>query len=455
MILETLYILFKSNTDDVEKGAKKAKKTTDDLNNSLLGTSEAGKKIGGIFFEVASYFTAMATAAVSVYALVDGLKEAFKYTSQLDLSSRSIGLDVADIDKWGNALRRTGGDAKSFEQNVRNLSQHTGLTPTVALQFLPALADSLRKLSYVQAVNFGQAFGLDLPMITLLRQTNTELDKLLERQEYLGVVTDKDQVAAQDFNFALQDTSHALRNMFISLGTEVLPVLTGLLNHLIPVIVYLRQNKDILIGGFVAVGVVVSELVAPLVAANAELILMGAAIGGIAATFGFLYGDIKNFSEGTDSFLGQAADKWPVLGKIIQNTLWAGGEAFKSLKDTGTVALNSLENAAGYLRWELEVILSTMQKIYEFFGGNARFRSVITTAQEQLDTASSSPISAQTSTSIFNSRLSGDREVKLDIQQITINAPTGESESILETLRRELSGRINDAINHFDTPVVK
>ena len=72
-ILETFYVLFKSDASDLKKGADEAEKTTKRLNETLKGTLAESGKIGASFLDIASGFLKIGSAAIAAHAIFEGL----------------------------------------------------------------------------------------------------------------------------------------------------------------------------------------------------------------------------------------------------------------------------------------------------------------------------------------------------------------------------------------------
>lgn len=303
-VLETLWILIKSNASDVKKGAEEAERSTKKLNDSLKASNDISEHVGRGIANVAREFAGYVAGIVSAGSILSGLKNAIDYSTDLANNARLLGVNVEQLDEWGNAVQRTGGNAAQFQGSLRSLAEHLGTTPRVALKYLPQLADQLHRLNRFQAMKFGKMLGLDEATILLLQEGRREVEAIIGKQKELGIVTEKDAKISQAFNNELTDTSHAFRTLFTTLGIDALPGLGKFLHGITKLTVYLTHHKGLIVGALTAIGGAAALLAAPFVVANAAVLAVVASIGLLVAGFAIMFEDLERFKNGQNSWFG-------------------------------------------------------------------------------------------------------------------------------------------------------
>jgi len=241
-ILDKFIILFESKgADKVKRNQDDLKKSSDNLEKSFKKNQEASHKAELNFSALTKKLAALGTAMLGASAISSNLSSAFDYTKQLDFSSRSLGINIKDLDVWSNAVKKYGGTAESFSASIGNLANKLHTSGQVALETLPIFANTLQKMGRAAAFKYGAVLGLDKSTINLLRQGRQEVESLIKAQEKLGTVTEKDAIAARKFNEAWIDASQALRRSFLDLETLALPTLTKVLKNITDQIVENRE----------------------------------------------------------------------------------------------------------------------------------------------------------------------------------------------------------------------
>jgi len=434
-VMETLWVLFKSNAAQIKKDYEKATKASKDMETELKGAAKAGAAVGKAFTDAAKSFASLAAGALSVYAVFDGLRGATDYAVQLGNLANLLGVNVAELDEWSNAAVAAGGSAEAFQSSLRALSSNTGLTPSDALKALPKFADALQQMGRVRAFQYGKSLGLDESTIRLLMHGSAAVEELVKRQKELGVVTAKQMKVTREFNRSWIDMRHAMRSMFGEVATEGLPVLKELLDAMTKTFVFLRKHKDVVIGAFIGIGAAAGVMLTPFIVMYGEVIAIIAAIGLLIAAFALLYEDIKFYMEGNNSLIGKFIDQWPILSKAVKAAMGAFGDA-----------LNPIEHI-------LSLIRDTIKQINDLTnGGLSRAVSqTIDYGKGLLGFASSTPLSAQTSNSILNQ--GGSRvNQNFHFAGITVETRATEPKEIGRTVGNLIVEQVAQAAAVIDTP---
>lgn len=402
-ILDTFYILFKSDASDVKKGAEEAEKSTKKLESSLKNVNKESEAVGHSFLGMVRSAVGLFAAFKSVGAIIGDLKGSIDYITDLGQASTALDVNSQSLEAWGYAVQRTGGNAQQFQSSLQGLATHLGTTNKVALEVLPKLADTFSRLNNFQATRYGKSLGLDQSTILFLQQGRREVEAVIKRQKELGLVKKDDIEITKKYNYAIQDAQHAYRNFFNELVTPLLPGITKAINYFV-------EHKDIIVGTFVGIGIAAAALSAPFIAANAAVIAVTVAVGALIAAFALVFEDIKKFKEGAASVTGFVNKK------------------LKAFRKKGTAAVHKLPN------W-LQKALGVKAPDY-----------AIKRAKDA--------VSAGTATPWTQGALgAGANTTNVNINAVNVNTQATDSNGIA----RDISGSLNDQIkqsnSYFDTGV--
>lgn len=423
-ILETFYILFKSDSSDVKKGSDEAKQSTNKLNESLKSTHVSTEKLGKSFLGVTNSLARMVATFLSARAIIGGIKDVYQYTQQLQIASAALGVSATDLDAWGNAVRRNGGTGEAFQSSIKNLATTLNIRNSDALKLLPGLADTFQRAGSERAQSLGSKLGLDQATIMTLQSGRREVEAILKRQRELGLVTKQDTEITRAFNIQWEDTAHTFRSLFITVATTILPVLQKVIAIFADVAQYFKRHSNLIVGALIAIGIASAIAAAP-------LLVTTAIVGGLIAAFALLYDDIAAFVQGNDSLIGRMLEKWPLVGRVITSV-------FESIKEAINYVLDKYNEFRAFLGWGR--------------GGDVDFR--FKTASDNLDAAARSPINSQTSSSLLAGNTSSRRSTDVYTGPITINTQATDAEGIGTALSNGLRDQMRQAIGTFDDGVL-
>ena len=303
--LDTFYLLFES------RGAEKLKKTQEEINKQTNNIESDFKKTGRTseslsdsLATLSTKFTKLFATAAGAHAIFSGIKSSINYAVDLDYASRSLGVNVEELDAWGNAVQRTGGTAQDFQQSLSNLSRTMWLSGQDALTVLPRIADSMQKMGRSAAIAWGQTLGLSLPVINLLRMGRKEVESVIKRQYELGVVTKKDAEEARKFQIAWQESTHSLRTNFMAASMQILPALDKILEKFTELAQWFNENPRSMEAALYGVAAALSVVTLRILAANAALLKNPAVLAGMA-----VYGAFK-VKEAHNVFTREESPNW-------------------------------------------------------------------------------------------------------------------------------------------------
>lgn len=330
-ILDTFYILFKSDASEVKKGAEEAQKATQNLQDKLKSTDKSAEHLGESFLSATHSALGLVAGIVSVGTVLSGLHSAVSNVQQLGDASRSLGVNVTALDAWGHAVQRTGGSAQEFQSSLVSLADHLKTTPAIALKSLPLFADAFSRMNQAQANMYGKSLGIDQGTIYLLQQGRREVEDTIKQQQKLGLVTKEDVEITRKFDNALYDAGRAFQSFYRSLAMPALPFLTKTFD-------YLLEHKDLIKGAFLAIG-------SAIVVVNRAALLLYLRLGLIVGAFALIFEDIAKFNEGAKSVTGVVVKKYQEITGIKP-----GESGVAPLASPGARILQELLEKFGFLK---------------------------------------------------------------------------------------------------------
>ncbi|EPH0899045.1 TPA: hypothetical protein ACXI1N_001487 [Proteus mirabilis] len=300
--------------------------------------SETGSK----YQEAGSSVAGFATKALGAVGIVMSIGTIFSESvsrsqeiETLDKLGKQIGVATADVDAFSGAIAELGGSRESAQADLSAMAKSFGNTKD-SMEKVLQTADKVQGMSFDKAKKTLEGMGVsDEKTIELMMKGRKELERTMGIQkEYSGISKESIESSIK-FNSAMgkfKQSSGMLKNSFLEM---VIPALAKGLDWLTKFISFCKENKNLLIGFFLAVGLAVALYYVPpmLAAASATLaatwpiIAIIAIIALLAMAFAIVYDDIMNFIDGNDSMIGRILDKYPQL-KVVILALW---ETFKKL----------------------------------------------------------------------------------------------------------------------------
>ena len=406
-VIDTLYLLFKSDSTQLRKDEEAIRKSNQQTTESFKGLTQSVGPVQSAFIGLARQAAAFATAGLALHTVISGLAEATRHAIDLSYLSDQLGVNIEQLDAWGYAVQRTGGTAAGFQQSLRGISNYFQTNPRIALAILPQLADTFQKLSRINAFRLGKVLGLDEPTILLLQKGRREVDAILTQQKELGIVTKQNAEAAKNYQNETNNLNHSFGSLWRTIAFEFLPEITKIKKNITPFVEYLTSHKDLVVGAFIAMGIAAAIFVAPLILAASPIISIIALVGALGAAFALVYEDIKGYYDGIDSFTGK------IIAKL------------HSLRSGDYLKINST--------------------------GNDTLSDIIT-GKNQLALADNSPLSSQTSNSIFTSQ-SSQRNNSVNTGPITINTQATDAFGIAAGLGKGIQEHARYSNSFFDDGV--
>ena len=219
-ILDTFYLLFKSDTSDLKKGAEEAERVTKKLDSSLQQVGKQTEHIGGSFLSMAKSAKAFLLSAIPAGFAAAGIHSVLEFGVELSKTSRLLNVNVEDLNAWNKAVELSGGSAQQFEGTLVSLAEKFGTSSEVVLKLLPKYADALSKLNPSRAQQIGKNLGLDESTILLLQHGRREVEAMIKSQKELGAVTQKDALQFLVYNEATTKVKQSTQALFTVLALK-------------------------------------------------------------------------------------------------------------------------------------------------------------------------------------------------------------------------------------------
>lgn len=261
----------------------------------------------------------------------------------LDKLGKKINVATADVDAFAGSMAELGGTRDAAQADLSAMAKSFGFTKN-SMEKVLKTADKVQGMKFDKAKATLSALGVnDDKTVELMMKGRKELERMMGIQkEYSGINKESIEQSIK-FNKAMQgfkQSSGLLKNSFLEM---VIPVLTKGLEWINKFVGFCKDNKQLMIGFFIAIGSAVAIFYVPsmIAAATATLaatwpiLAIVAVIALLAAAFAFVYDDIMNFIDGNDSMIGRILDEYPELKEVILR-LW---QTFKILFDYLMVAV--------------------------------------------------------------------------------------------------------------------
>ena len=427
-VLETLFLLIKGDSSQLQSETKKVEKESEKLTNTLKQMDGATRQVGDSFLNLAKRLGGLLAVYLSLDAAIGGFRRSIDYAANLDQASKALNVNIETLDAWSNAIRRTGGTAESFQSTLKGFAHQIGTTPERALRILPRLADQFHRLSQFNALNYGKMIGLDEPTILLLQKGRREVDAIIARQIRLGIISKNQAELSRSLNIELGNTSQAFRSLFQTIGEQVIPVMTKFLTVVQDVAIYLRGHANLIIGALIGIGAAAAVVAAPFIAAQAPIIALIAGITALIGIFAVLYEDVTAYFNHQDSLIGRALERFPKLNSAIRGLK----SSWEWLTGGGKEATAALHAAQSRLQ---------------------RIDAGVIRGKESLEVARTSGLNSITTNSILNKSFGGGTS-NVNIDSITINTQATDAEGIGNALHQGIKNYFVQSNNNWADGII-
>lgn len=488
MLLDTLTILFESDAKKLDDGLQKSDKAADDLLDGLKKVDKQASNTGHSFAGMAAKALGALTAALSTGAAISGTIAKAADVAAIGQTADALGVAVEELDAFGRAAQAMGGDAQGARDSVTDMAEsigealqdvESGRAKTFdalgislrgvdgqainAVEGILKLSDAVQGLSREEAVFRIKELGItDNRTVEMVLKGRKELERMLQVQKDSGVITKEQALQAQKFTESMNKLRGSLDTAGTGFMSIMIPALEKGVEWLTKIVDWANDNKDFVVGFFVAVAGIVAAVYLPAMisagiatlAATWPLIAMGAAIAAVAALFALAYDDIMNFVEGNDSFIGQIFEKFPMVKEMIMVVI----AAFKLMGEGVAAVFNMIvtgfKKMIDFVLTGIRQIKSGVSTVASFFGIGGG-KSGAAEGQQQLAAASASPLNSTTSSSISNSVASTNKETNVQVGEVVVNTQATDANGIAADVGGSLSSQLAQLDSEFSSGVAR
>jgi len=403
-ILDTFYVLFKSDTKEVEQGIDKSKQKAEGLLDTLKKTDLGAQGLNTTLKDLALRGASLFGLSLSLKLFYDNIKENAEAMAALDKLAARLNTTADAVDQFMDtgqllglgeevtkggleALNQAAQDTALGMGRAKKVFEELGVTVTDTqgkvkpiTDLMTELADKFKDMDKGKQVRIMERLGLNPALLKLF---NADLAALNVRLEDIDKAAGYNFERVRMLSQAYMKQSNAMKIEVNSLFAFFEKLKSASYSAFIPVLIkglqfvtkvtnelyeYIIKHSDVVRGALIAIGTAISYFLIPAAIKGAiafatmlaPFLLVGAAVAAVVAAFALMYEDLTIYLEGGDSLLGRFLPKWDDLKSKINSV----GETFKAftfglIGDTEGIetawrkmlALMGLENQQAIEQW--------------------------------------------------------------------------------------------------------
>lgn len=357
-VIDTLFLALGVDAKGIDKGLNEARAKiqagAQGLANSLMAPFKTA--LGAV------------AAGLSLGAVTN------QYLQQADAIGKmadSIGVDMEELQAWGEAAADAGGSAQAFQASLQNMNRMLQMTATTgkgpaaialeqfgikatdasgkardSFEILRDLAGAMEGMDKQKAVGFGQRLGLDRGTIMLLQSGKVAVEDLVREYKELGLYTKEDAELSGKANHEIQRLGVALKGNAAIIMRAIVPAITMVTKLLISLSKDFRKHKTFYLTALGAIAAFLTAKMIPTLVKvgllNARIWAPYAVVASIIAGLALIFDDLWTYMNGGKSAL---EDYWKTLGTGPE-LLEKFNKAWQAVKEKGGAVLEGLKNIA-------------------------------------------------------------------------------------------------------------
>lgn len=376
-LLDALTYVIDADNSKLNKEIDKSEQKTDEFGKSMLtAEGRAGlmeQKIKGVFTRIGAAI--LATVAAS--KALETFNNHVQTVEQIRNTSDALGVAIEDVDAFGKAIERMGGDAQGARDSLTDMAEsigealqdvESGRAKTFkalgislkdvngqaknAVQGMIELAGAVEGMGREQAVFRIKELGItDNRSVELLLKGRQEVERMLRVQKEQGVVTKESAERVRVYSEALAKLKQSAGVATSGIVDWILPAITRFIQMLDSVVTWMNRHDTFVKGFFIGLTTILTAMFLPAVisataavwALIAPFLAVAAPIAAVVALFALLYDDVMNFLDGNDSLIGQISEKYPIVGETVKAMAQAVTAAFDWVKEALAGAYDSVK----------------------------------------------------------------------------------------------------------------
>ena len=351
-ILDTFYILFKTNAEDAAEDIEDVDKASDKAEKGLKDVDAAAQGVGRSFINMAKQLAAPLLALASVGSLVNIAMDRAAAVRELDAFSVKLNSFISDVDAFQRSIKGLGGETAGAVDSLVKLGEkvneafsdkesgarkdfeawglafkNTKGEALGATDAMMELAKNLAGVSNAEALARIKKLGIeDATTIEALMLGRRTLEEHIRTQKEMGVVTEENASAVRDYYAALGDAQNLLTSIGNQILTTFLPIATQAIEIFGGAVRWFLENQKLVEGFFVGIASVLAVKYTPAMiraawataAALWPYIALAAAVTAVAAAFALAYEDVSAFLNDQPSLIGELAKKYEWFGEGVK-----------------------------------------------------------------------------------------------------------------------------------------
>ncbi len=237
-VLETFYILFKTNADDVKRGMDTVNKVSKDTEEKLKRTNEEASKLGQTFVKMVESGAELAGMVTAFNAIKAGAINQRDYNAQLYTTSTLYKQNAGALKEFAQAAAQMGGSRDSAMGDMigyAQLAQQRGLKydPLAQMQAARARYQSLAgsPVAQAQMLTGANAYYQDPGLQMMLKMSNKDFGALMNTTgvRAAGSLTNNQAKNAFDSQAAGRELDSSVGKLTTKIGDGLIPTINNLI----------------------------------------------------------------------------------------------------------------------------------------------------------------------------------------------------------------------------------
>lgn len=396
-ILDTFYILFKTDADKAAEDIKKVDQASDQAEDGLKKVDKAATSVGSSFLTMARNLAAPLLTLASVGSLLSIAVERAAAVRELDQFSSKLNSSISDVDAFQRTVKGMGGETAAALDSLVKISEkvneafadgesgarkdfdawglafkNTKGEAIGASEAMVELAGNLENVSRAEALARIKKLGIeDAATIDMLLKGRAALEERIRAEKELGVVTEDQARATREYYGEMGRAQNSLTSFGNAILETFLPIATRFVRVFANITEWMARNKTLVAGFFIFIAGVITATFLPAMTAAAAAVIaatwpflaIGAAILAVGAAFALAYEDVLAFLNGQPSLIGELAERYEWFGNLVTGL----GETFRALQTGGTAAIEGLKTAWASYSETAETVGQSMRQFWATF----------------------------------------------------------------------------------------
>jgi hypothetical protein len=237
---------------------------------------------------VTSLFTGFTAGLTGLFAIQSQFSDWKTKAIEIQNAARSVNKTMEEVQAWGMALGKYGGNMDSFTSAVRSLNGElvkmsaTGVSRAGKIlaegygidvgavgrlrnfdDVLGDIADVMSKMSVEEAMGLGSKIGLDASMVQVARQGREAMKDLIEQKKRDAIYTEEDAKTVREYNAAMKQVTIGVARISNVLFRLIVPAFTAATRAVGDFVKYLSQHETAVKAFFIMLSGLIIGLLLP------------------------------------------------------------------------------------------------------------------------------------------------------------------------------------------------